>query len=71
MFLKTECITMKLGGVTDTATRKNATEVLRRQRGVRTAIVDADAVALVAYRADQTTVEALTTALAQAGYSVI
>ena len=71
MFLKTECITMKLGGVTDTATRKNATEVLRRQRGVRTATVDADAVALVAYRADQTTVEALTTALAQAGYSVI
>ena len=71
MFSKAECITMKLGGVTGAATRKDATDVLRRQKGVRTATIDRCAVATVTYRADQTSVDVLTAALAQAGYPVI
>lgn len=71
MFTKPESITMQLGGVTNAATRKEATEVLKRQKGVRSATVDHRAVATVTYRADQTTVDTLTTALAQAGYPVI
>lgn len=71
MFQKTECITMKLGGVSDAATRKEAADVLRRQKGVRAAAIDARAVATVTYRADQTNVETLTNALTQAGYPLI
>ncbi len=71
MFEKPECITMKLGGVTNAATRKEAVDVLRRQRGVRAASIDQCAVATVTYRADQTTVGELTAALARAGYPVI
>lgn len=71
MFTKPETITMQLGGVTDAATRKEATEVLRRQKGVRAASIDPCAVATVTYYADRTTVDTLTAALAQAGYPVI
>lgn len=71
MFTKAESITMQLSGVTDMASRKAAAQVLRGQKGVRSAVVDEGAVASVTYRADQTTVDTLTTALARAGYTVI
>ncbi len=71
MMTKPEAITMQLGGVTDAASRKAATQLLRSQKGVRSAVVDNRAVAAVTYRADQTTVDTLTKALAQAGYPVI
>ncbi len=71
MFSKAECITMKIGGALDAASRKDAADVLRRQRGVRTVTIDVSAVATVTYRPDQTDVETLTDALAHAGYSLI
>lgn len=71
MFEKPESITMRLSGVTDGASRKAAAQVLRSQKGVRWAMVDEQAVAAVSYRADQTTVDTLTAALSEAGYTVI
>jgi hypothetical protein len=71
MFTKPESITMQLSGINDDFARKTAAQVLRRQKGVKTATVDQSAVAAVTYRADQTTVDTLTAALAQAGYPVI
>ncbi len=71
MFAKPECITMKLGGVTNAATRKEAVDVLRRQRGVRAATIDRCAVATVTYCADRTNVATLAAALASAGYPII
>ena len=71
MFAGSESITMKLGGVTDAASRRAATQVLRGQRGVKFAVVDSHAVAAVTYRVGQTDVATITAALAQAGYYVI
>lgn len=71
MFVKPESITMQLGGVHDAASQREATQVLRRLKGVRFAAVDDHAVATVTFRADQTTVDTLTQALSQAGFPVI
>ena len=71
MFTKPESITMQLGGVHDATARKSAEQVLRQMRGVRSATVDAHAVAAVTYRSDQITVDTITGGLADAGYPVI
>lgn len=71
MFSKPESITMRLGGVTDAATRKEATDVLKRQKGVRSVTIDQCAVATVTYCAERTNVATLTAALAQAGYPIV
>ncbi len=70
MFSKAESITMKLDGVHDAATRKAAAQVLRDIPGVRSASVRRDA-ANVSFYPDKTTVSEMTTALANAGFSVI
>ncbi len=70
MFSKAESITMKLDGVHDAATRKAAVQVLRDIPGVRSASVRRDA-ANVSFYPDKTTVSEMTTALANAGFSVI
>ncbi len=71
MFTKPEAITMKLGGIQNEKARRDAVQVLRRQKGVRSVTVDQNAVASVTYRAGQTTVDTLTDALFQAGFPVI
>lgn len=71
MFTRPESITMKLSGIQTERERRDAVQVLRRQKGVRSATIDQHAVASVTYRAGQTTVDTLTDALSQAGYSVI
>lgn len=71
MFTKPESITMKLSGIQTERERRDAVQVLRRQKGVRSATIDAHAVASVTYRAEQTTVDTLTNALSEAGYTVI
>ena len=70
MFSKAESITMKLDGVHDAATRKASAQVLRDIPSVRSASVRRDA-ANVSFYPDKTTVSEMTTALANAGFSVI
>lgn len=70
MLSKAECITMKLDGVHDAATRRAAAQVLRELPGVRSASVHKDA-AKVTFFPDRTTVPQMTAALDQAGFSVI
>lgn len=70
MLSKTECITMKLDGVHNAATRKAAAQVLRELPGVRSVSVRQDA-ANVTFLPDKTTVPQMTVALDQAGFSVI
>ena len=71
MFHRSESITMQLGGITDERSRRAAVQVLRSQKGIKTVSIDRFATACVTYRADQTTVDTITTALNQAGYSLI
>lgn len=70
MLSKAERITMKLDGVHDAATRREAAQVLRELPGVRSASVHKDA-AQVTFFPDKTTVPQMTAALDQAGFSVI
>ncbi len=70
MLSKSECITMKLLGVHDTATRKAAAQVLRDIPGVRSVSVRQDA-ARVTFSPERTTVPQMTAALDAAGFSVI
>lgn len=70
MFGKTETITMKLDGVHNAATRRTAVQTLRGLDGVHTAAIKGDT-AQVAFYPEHTTVSALTSALAQAGFAVI
>lgn len=70
MLSKTERITMKLDGIHDAATRRQAAQVLREVPGVRSASVRRD-VAQVTFSPDKTTVPQMTAALDQAGFSVI
>ena len=70
MFSKAESITMKLGGIHDTTDRRVAAQELREIHGVRTVSVRQDA-ANVSFYPTKTTVMELTTALANAGFSVI
>lgn len=70
MFSKAECITMKLGGVHDTVTRRHAAQVLRGLPGVRSVSVRQDAANVQFYPA-KTTVPELTAALTAAGFSIL
>ena len=70
MLSKAECITRKLSGVHDAASRRAAAQVLRELPGVRSASVHGDA-ARVTFLPDKTTVPQMTAALDRAGYTVI
>lgn len=70
MFSKAESITMKLNGITDAASRRTAVQILRDVPGVKSASVRNDA-ANVSFYPDKTTVSEMTTALSQAGFTVI
>lgn len=71
MFQKSESITMRLGGIHSAVDRRQAESVLKQVKGVRSASVNQNAVAAVTYRADQTNVDTITSALASIGYPVI
>ena len=72
MFSKTESITMTLSGVHDTATQHAAVKALRQVDGVKSATVNHRlSVAHVTFSPKKTTVDTITQALAQAGFSVV
>ncbi len=72
MFSKTESITMTLSGVHDAATGHAATKALKQVDGVKSATVNHRlAVAQVSFSPKKTTVDTITQALAQAGFSVV
>ncbi len=71
MFHNAESITMQLDGIHSTVDRRMAESVLKQVKGVRSASVNHNAVAAVTYRADQTDVATITSALASVGYPVI
>ena len=71
MFQKSESITMTLSGINSAVDRRQAERVLKQVKGVRAASVNSNAVAAVTYRADQTDVDTITSALASVGYPVI
>ena len=71
MFQKSESITMQLGGIHCDVDRRQAESVLKQVKGVRSATVNGQAMAAVTYRADQTDVDTITSALASVGYPVI
>lgn len=70
MFSGAETITMTLDGVHTATDRRTARQVLRAVPGVRSASIR-QAEAKVSFYPSKTTVSALTTALAEAGFSVI
>lgn len=70
MFSKAESITMKLDGITNATSRRTAVQILRDMPGVKSASVRGDE-ANVLFYPDKTTVSHMTTALAQAGFTVI
>ncbi|MBO5928527.1 MAG: heavy-metal-associated domain-containing protein [Clostridia bacterium] len=72
MFSKTESITMTLSGVNDAAAQHAAVKALRQVDGVKYAAVNRRlSVAEVTFSPKKTTVDTITQALAQAGFSVL
>lgn len=72
MLSRTESITMTLSGVHDAATGHAAAKALRQIDGVKSVTVNRRlAVAEVTFSPRKTTVDAMTQALAQAGFSVV
>lgn len=72
MFSKTESITMTLSGVRDTASGNAAAKALKQVEGVKSVTVNPRlAVAQVTFSPKKTTVDTITQALSQAGFSVV
>lgn len=72
MFTKAESITMCLGGIQDEQSAKKAVQLLKQQKGVKSAAVNwRTSTADVTFLPDKITVDTLTYQLESAGFPVV